>query len=659
MIVFKNNYKQIFPLFKESLEMCEFLSFDCEMTGVTMDLKTDATKYDTAQFRYYKFREIVKRYELIQVGITFYIRKEVEPKLKENEQIEEILESKESVSVKEQKIKVNDKFYLERTFTFFLFKNSKLRFLTDLYSYKHEDNIFASFTTCHPATLKFLNDNHFDLNSIVSGGINYNKLAYKDNIKQAVRQHIKEGKLPNSIVYLSKSNELKILDVMKKIAKFLTQGPEEEHASQVSVNKNKNKNASAQKTLKILDLNPFLINYILSVNFKKIFKIQNFNLCRDKTDKTGSTLIVEKSKSQLSTEEFIKAWESYDNFCHSLNMDMIVKAKYSHVLFSEGEEESIIDEELGFSKFIRTIIEHNMKNPTPIVGHNIFFDLLFIYDKFINDLPENFYEFKCEIHKHFPLIFDNKFLTTRLAKEFDNTKLDSLYRNIKKSKYDIYVDIKPDVVNGFSYYQDLESSNFHDAGFDSIITGRCFIYLLKAVENLFEVDVKKVKVDDKNKEGKLLKGFLDFNMRDRILYQFTNKTLLSMMDEPYDVLEFNLENESWEDFISKEERMIRSLFSYIFVIKLKRNEYTKNLFYSIYDFAKSFENNLFNLSIVKIDDHAAFVEFIPIDQNFQSDEDKIKQLIEVLKASKVINENIELMIHYKEFAKRYTEFIKF
>ncbi len=47
MLVFNENYLNIFPIFKEIVNKEDFVSLDCEMTGVTLESKTDGTKYDT------------------------------------------------------------------------------------------------------------------------------------------------------------------------------------------------------------------------------------------------------------------------------------------------------------------------------------------------------------------------------------------------------------------------------------------------------------------------------------------------------------------------------------------------------------------------------------------------------------------------------------
>jgi hypothetical protein len=75
MLVYNENFKEIEPIFKETCDKAKFVSFDCEMTGVTLESKTDGTKFDTQQFRYFKQREVVKKFDLIQLGFTFYLER--------------------------------------------------------------------------------------------------------------------------------------------------------------------------------------------------------------------------------------------------------------------------------------------------------------------------------------------------------------------------------------------------------------------------------------------------------------------------------------------------------------------------------------------------------------------------------------------------------
>jgi len=52
----------------------------------------------------------------------------------------------------------------------------------------------------------------------------------------------------------------------------------------------------------------------------------------------------------------------------------------------------------------------------PIISHNGILDLMFLYDRFYKPLPETAYEFKIQINKLFPHIYDNKHIV--------NTRID-------------------------------------------------------------------------------------------------------------------------------------------------------------------------------------------------------------------------------------------
>ena len=371
MLVFNDNYQEIFPIFKKTVDSADFVSFDCEMTGVTLESKTDGTKYDIQQFRYIKQKEVVEKFNLIQIGFTFYIKKSKEV------EIENI-----------QKI---DDFYIERTFTFYLFKNSKLRFLNK--------NIFSSEMMCNPASLKFLNENHFDLNILVSKGITYNKLEYKDEISKTLKNE--KFLFSNNAMFLSKVNENNIIEKIIDITEFLLKDHSE--------NKNKKKDSM------IVTLNSKqTMLYLLGINLKKLLSLNNFTVSKyngekkikeNKKDKNKNeeveekiqippnSLIIEKTKRNLIKEEFETKFTTFDNFKLIIKNDptLIYQSRFQiSTQPSNDIIESLTNNELGFSQFIQIIINKKI----PIIGHNIYFDMMFIYDKLIGDLPENFYSFK-------------------------------------------------------------------------------------------------------------------------------------------------------------------------------------------------------------------------------------------------------------------------
>ena len=65
-----------------------------------------------------------------------------------------------------------------------------------------------------------------------------------------------------------------------------------------------------------------------------------------------------------------------------------------------------------------------------------------------------------------------------------------------------YIKFYADVTNGFAIYNDFENNKLHDAGYDSIITGRCFVLMCKAFENNFETENKKPVIHLINRQEK-------------------------------------------------------------------------------------------------------------------------------------------------------------
>ena len=615
MLVYNENFKEIEPIFKETCDKAKFVSFDCEMTGVTLESKTDGTKFDTQQFRYFKQREVVKKFDLIQLGFTFYLER-----IKKNENEKEKKDFDE---------KLNE-FYVERTFTFYLFKNSKLKMINN--------NIFDSEMLCHPATLKFLNENHFDLNILVSKGIHYNKLNYREKIKQTI---LKEKFLmANNSMFLSKENENHLKDILIEIKDFLLSD-----------------NKSGKKETKIFTLkNKQTMIFLLGCNLKKLFKIDNFIVLKDKNQQ--NSIKIEK-KAHLNYDEFKNKFVSSDNFNIEIkeNTKLIYENRFN-ISFEPNEEntENLIKDELGFSN----LFEYLINKKIPLIGHNIYFDMMFLYDKLIDDLPEKFYDFKKEIHKHFPQIYDTKFISSKFVSFFtkgeksNNTKLENLYKILIKNNFNTYIKFYADTREGFGLYNDMEKSLLHDAGFDSIYTGRCFVLLNKALENNFKIGNVKENInmvgEDKIKQDAIVikYGFINNNT-------FVNEINLSKMSLVECCIKWNTDEENEDEFEKNENNLINEKFKNVFHVKFNKNQFDGII--SIYDCAETFENEEFNINIVKSNDCSAFICFECSDDFCEVDEKKLDEIINKIKNEK--KDKIEDIKKINDFYKDYKNIIGF
>ena len=268
MIVNNENYEKVFDIFKNSCDTAKFVSFDCEMTGLNSEIKTEPTRYDTHEFRYYKVKKEVEKFGLIQLGLTFFIEKE---------------------KTNEEKIENNTgQYYLERSFTFYLFKNPQIKYFNN----EKSNNIL---TISHPNSLKFLNQNDFDFNTLISKGIHYNKLNYENKIKNYL---INERSIINNCTFfLNKEDEKNLIESIIKIAEFLL-------LTEVK--------SGQKKPILLLKLaNKPVMSFLLGYNFKLVLYVDNFTI--QKSTKEENTVEVKVTKT-AEDSQFNIIYNSLDNF---------------------------------------------------------------------------------------------------------------------------------------------------------------------------------------------------------------------------------------------------------------------------------------------------------------------------------------------------------
>ena len=632
MIVNKENYNQAFEIFKNSCDTAKFVSFDCEMTGLNLEIKTEPTKYDTQDFRYYKVKQGVEKFDLIQLGLTFFIEKEKEIENKDKKGFEQ--------------------YYLERSFTFYLFKNPQLKYFNN----EKNRNIYNLESLSHPASLKFLSQNNFDFNELISKGIHYTKLAYIDKIKNYL---INEKKIiSNCSLFLSKENEKNLIENIIKLTEFLLLTKVESGQKKPILNLKFNTKQA--------------MNFLLGCNLKQILYIENFNIQKSKSEENTVEVKLTKNAETVSFE--IK-YNSLDNFKSLLknNPKMIYELKYNqqNLINTEVNDDYInklIEEELGFSKYIKYLSDKKI----PIIGHNIYFDTMFIYDKLIGDLPDDFYTFKQEIHKYFPIIYDTKTISSSL-KKYEKTSLDALYRTTQKFKFNTYVSFIQDEENGFTFYKNRENNEkFHDAGYDSKITGECFVLMNKALENNYIIDninndnnnnkkKKKSKNNDKNQNQnnnieQVKYGFCNLN----IFEQFENLSILSLIESNYGRVIWDTNKQNKEEYNNCESNLIKEKFSTVFMVKFKWNSEYSYLINN-YEISNLFKNEFYDLNVIKIDYDKAFVEFSCENYN---QEKNYNDIINIITKTKNNNNDInnKLIIDniypYESFISQYKDFFK-
>lgn len=111
------------------------------------------------------------------------------------------------------------------------------------------------------------------------------------------------------------------------------------------------------------------------------------------------------------------------------------------------------------------------------------YDIIYFYNQFIGPLPATYQQFITQWHALFPCVFDTKTLSfqadyfgkTILGKVFEKCEQDKRLKDILAFKFDLK--------NGFKNYQGAERlAHYHEAGYDSMMTGFCFGKIIKYKE---------------------------------------------------------------------------------------------------------------------------------------------------------------------------------
>eukprot|EP00039_Didymoeca_costata_P010148 m.136068 g.136068 ORF g.136068 m.136068 type:complete len:571 (+) comp14722_c0_seq5:1490-3202(+) len=147
----------------------------------------------------------------------------------------------------------------------------------------------------------------------------------------------------------------------------------------------------------------------------------------------------------------------------------------------EAEEKSFVAK-CGFRRVFTKLVDSRL----PLIGHNLLYDILFVFHSFQGPLPDTLQEFKVQVNALFPCILDTKYIST-FRKVKDNksdflqehnfekgTDLESLYKQLEGDKV---MKLKEEFANCYK----SENESYHEAGWDSLVTGCCFVQLCKLI----------------------------------------------------------------------------------------------------------------------------------------------------------------------------------
>lgn len=139
----------------------------------------------------------------------------------------------------------------------------------------------------------------------------------------------------------------------------------------------------------------------------------------------------------------------------------------------QKEDEIYITESVG----LRLLLKELSASKKLIVGHNCLLDLMYLMTQCFESLPDDYERFKALTHQIFPNIIDTKFIgaSEKFKDVFSSTILNQLYERLLE---DPFKKIDVEFENPYHTYS-FEYPKEHEAGFDSYLTGYCFLIIAK------------------------------------------------------------------------------------------------------------------------------------------------------------------------------------
>ncbi|XP_046815939.1 pre-piRNA 3'-exonuclease trimmer-like [Vespa crabro] len=290
---------------------------------------------------------------------------------------------------------------------------------------------------CQVGAVEFLSSYYFDFNKVIYNGISYLNKTEKVILKQYLENDELLKNVENNMLY---KNDNEIKRAIDTVAKWLE-------------NSNKNDNV----------LKLFASSYNVQYFLQKVLRDRFPVIWTTSNDKEVTIFMVTLEVRKILEKE------------EEQNLD-----------------EALLDSYVGFTKVFNFLVD--LKKP--IVGHNPLLDLMYMYKLFYKSLPKNYKEFKTEIHKLFPKIFDTRCLSYQLK---DDNKEDlclshslgSLYYFFSEGKGSNHISKSVTIETGYSIKNLYKA---HDAGFDSYLTAYIFIkmayvYIIAKKEETFPYSI--------------------------------------------------------------------------------------------------------------------------------------------------------------------------
>ncbi|TNV81953.1 hypothetical protein FGO68_gene6872 [Halteria grandinella] len=460
MDVTRENFAQLLPLIRESIAQAEFIGFDTEFSGLNVGFDDRQHDYDTTEDRYQKLKHNCTRMNTFQVGLACFHWDQ------------------------------GGERYLCRPFNFYVFKDSQV----------YESEVLQFQASC----LKFLRENHFDFNKLFSSGITYQRLSQAAEVRTRCADYLKsqQPQFASAIspftrfyMHLGDASQQLLKEHLQAVEKFVedTKGSMRNEQMVVKV-----KSHALKRTL----AKEIATRYKDSANVFTEFKKDNDLFTVKKWAKRIYSTPAAATQTKSSPEDPKLQPATQITLVSSTpppTLPSLTQQMDSLTLTDDKELEELYSTEMGFSHIVQLLIDAKK----PIIGHNMMYDIIYLYNQFIAPLPPTYLEFAAHWHALFPSIYDNKVLCTQ-AEYFGRTDLGRIYEKctVDEKLVNCGVKVAFDIEKGFGNYEGSALlSHYHEAAYDAYMTGHAFAHCIKFKE-FDQGPSKKVFNNTYSQEGK-------------------------------------------------------------------------------------------------------------------------------------------------------------
>lgn len=420
MEVTTKNFKEQLGVLKAAVEAASFVAIDCEFTGLQFEKCTHA--FDTPEERYRKLRESSQDFIIVQVGVcTFLFDK-----------------AKHGYSYK--------------AFNFYICPQQIIR--------GAPDRIFR----CQSSSLQFLSRHGFDFNKLFSYGISYLKPEEVSLMSQALderhTQQLKDigssnGPAKSSKVNVPKEAQGFIDEVLESVEKFLDGAPSAASGMEVEMDEDIEEEPEAAKDSSAEDG--------AAKGGSSILHLPECNAFKRK-------LIYQEVKARFGDKVQLGTETCGDGSHIAVRLACSAEEQRAQLELKQKREREDLELACGFSK----VLELLALSGKLVVGHNMLLDIMHLLSQFVDDLPKDYIEFKSMVRAGFPNLIDTKVLAcdSMIKDTLTSTALGPLLKQLQGRPSCV-----PPVEHDPGYGYDVNAAKFHEAGYDALVTGMCFMGL--------------------------------------------------------------------------------------------------------------------------------------------------------------------------------------